>query len=105
MKKEKNPGPLAVFRVRLPSTQSQIQERKKERKKDRKKDRGVLTQVSDPWLVPLNKNTLQRHNTENSKQIFPGKELWGLSPNFHIHVSESDLYISMIRLPILQQEI
>jgi hypothetical protein len=30
---------------------------------------------------------LQRHNTENSKQIFPEKELRGLSPNFHIHVS------------------
>ncbi len=28
--------------------------------------------------------TLQRHNTENSKQIFPEKELRGLSPNFQI---------------------
>ncbi len=27
--------------------------------------------------------TLQRHNTENSKQIFPEKELRRLSPNFH----------------------
>jgi hypothetical protein len=25
-------------------------------------------------------NALQRHNTENSKQLFPGKELQGLSP-------------------------
>ena len=32
---------------------------------------------------------LQRHNTESSKQIFPVKELRGLSPNFHIHVSVS----------------
>ncbi len=48
--------------------------------------------------------TLQRHNTENSKQIFPEKELHGLSPNFHIHVSVSDLYISTIGLPILLQE-
>jgi hypothetical protein len=31
--------------------------------------------------------SLQRHNTENSKQIFPEKELAGVSPNFHIHVS------------------
>ncbi len=31
--------------------------------------------------------TLQRLNTENSKQIVPEKELRGLSPNFHIHVS------------------
>ncbi len=38
-------------------------------------------------------DSLQRHNTENSKQIFPEKELRGLSPDFHIHVSVSDLYI------------
>jgi hypothetical protein len=31
---------------------------------------------------------------QNSKQIFPEIELRGLSPNFHIHVS--DLYIPMI---------
>ncbi len=55
--------------------------------------------------IPLRKAALQRHNTENSKQIFPEKELWGLSPYFHIHVSESDLYIPMIGLPILLQEI
>jgi hypothetical protein len=35
--------------------------------------------------------TLQRHNTENLKLIFPEKELSGLSPNFHIHMSVSDL--------------
>ncbi len=35
----------------------------------------------------------QRHNTENSKQIFSEKELCGLSPNFHIHVSVNNLYI------------
>jgi hypothetical protein len=40
----------------------------------------------------------------NSKQIFPEKELCGLSPNFHIHVSESDLYITTIGLPNLLQE-
>jgi hypothetical protein len=49
-------------------------------------------------------STLQRHNTENLKQIFPEKELRGLSPNFHIHVSVSDLYIPMIGLPILLRE-
>jgi hypothetical protein len=49
-------------------------------------------------------NTLQRHNTENSKQMFPGKELRGLSPNSYIHVSVSDLYITTIGLPILLQE-
>jgi hypothetical protein len=47
---------------------------------------------------------LQRTNTENSKQIFPEKELRGHSPNFHIYVSVSDLYIPTIDLPILLQE-
>jgi hypothetical protein len=47
-----------------------------------------------PLFLALKKySTLQRHNTENSKQIFPDKELLGLSPNFHIHMSVSDLYI------------
>ncbi len=47
---------------------------------------------------------LQRHNTENSKPIFPEKELLGLSPNFYVHLSVSDLYIPTIDLPILLQE-
>jgi hypothetical protein len=46
-------------------------------------------------------DTLQRHNTENSKQKFPKKELRGLSPNFHIHVSVSNLYFPTIGLLIL----
>jgi hypothetical protein len=49
--------------------------------------------------------TLQRTNTENSKQIFPEKELRGHFPNFHINVSVSDLCISSIDQPILLQEI
>ncbi len=49
--------------------------------------------------------TLQRQNTEISKQIFPEKEYRGLSPNFRIHASVSDLYISTIGLPILLEEI
>jgi hypothetical protein len=48
---------------------------------------------------------LHRQNTEISKQIFPEKEYRGLSPNFHIHASVSDLYISTIGLPILLEEI
>jgi hypothetical protein len=48
---------------------------------------------------------LQRRNTENSKQIFPGNELRGHSPNSDIHVSfVSDLYIPPIGLPILLHE-
>ncbi len=47
---------------------------------------------------------LQRHFTENSKQIFPEKELRGLSPNSYIHVSVCNLYIPTIGLPILLKE-
>jgi hypothetical protein len=47
---------------------------------------------------------LERHKTENSKQIFPEKELRGLSPNFHIHVSVSDIYIPTVSLPLLLQK-
>jgi hypothetical protein len=48
--------------------------------------------------------SLQRHNTENSKQVFPEKELRGHNLNFHIHVSVNDLYIPTIDLPILLHE-
>jgi hypothetical protein len=50
-------------------------------------------------------SALQRQNTENLKQIFLEKEYGGLSSNFHIHVSLSELYIPTICLPILLQEI
>jgi hypothetical protein len=36
------------------------------------------------------------HCKENSIFVFPGKELRGLSPNFHIHVYVSDLYLPNI---------
>jgi hypothetical protein len=39
------------------------------------------------------------------KQIFPEKEYRGLSPNLHIHVSVSELYISTLGLPFLLEEI
>ncbi len=58
-------------------------------------------QVQLGWNIPA----LQRTNTENSKQILPDKELRGPSPNFHFHVSVSNLYIPMLDLPILLQEI
>jgi hypothetical protein len=48
--------------------------------------------------------TLQRTYTENSKQIFPEKELRGHSTNFHIHVSVNVLYIPTINLSIMLQE-
>jgi hypothetical protein len=54
--------------------------------------------------MPYNK--LQRHNTENSKQIFPEKEWRGLSLNFHIHLSVNDYtYNPTIGLSILLHEI
>ncbi len=49
--------------------------------------------------------TLQRQNTEISKQIFPDKEYRGLSPSFQIHASVCDLYIPTIGLPILLEEV
>ncbi len=53
----------------------------------------------------LGVSTLQRQNTEISKQIIPEKEYRSLSPNFHIHAPVSDLYIPTIGLPILLEEI
>jgi hypothetical protein len=57
------------------------------------------------YVQYVSTHALQRQNTEISKQIFPEKEYWGLSPNFHIHASVSDLYIPTIGLPILLEEI
>jgi hypothetical protein len=51
---------------------------------------GFLVQI---LLVLL---ALQRNNTENSRKNFPEKELSSHSPNLHIHVSVSDLYIPTI---------
>jgi hypothetical protein len=41
---------------------------------------------------------------KTSKRILSKKELRGISPNVHIDVSVSDLYIPMIALPILLEE-
>jgi hypothetical protein len=62
-----------------------------------------LYKTSLPDSLP-SVNTQQRNKTENSKQIFPEKELRGLCPNFPIHVSVSNLYVPTIDLPILPQE-
>jgi hypothetical protein len=51
------------------------------------------------------RGTLQRKNAEILKQIFPEKEYRGLSPNFHIHVSVSELYIPTMELAFLLEEI
>jgi hypothetical protein len=60
---------------------------------------GIYLIKTDTGWVSIRTYALQRHNTENSKQIFPEKELRGLSPNFHINVSVIDLYIPTIILP------
>jgi hypothetical protein len=44
------------------------------------------------------------HCKEISIYVFPEKELRGLSPNFHIHVSVSNLYITPLGLPIFLQQ-
>jgi hypothetical protein len=55
------------------------------------------------------RNPLVLYIAKNPQQIFktniPRKQLRGHSPNFHIHVSVSDLYIPTIDLSILLQEI
>ncbi len=71
---------------------------------------ALIRTASSPPIAKVKENnkyhvTLQRQNTEISKQILPEKEYRGLSPNFRIHVSVSDLYIPRIGLPILLKEI
>jgi hypothetical protein len=56
-------------------------------------------------IESLTDDTLQRQNAEYLKHIFPEKEYRGLSPNFHIHVSVSELYIPTMGLPVLVEEI
>ncbi len=65
-----------------------------------------LTRLSEEsFVVAEICHTLQRQNTEISKQIFPEKEYRDLSPNFHIHASVTDLYIPTMGHPILLEEI
>ncbi len=60
--------------------------------------------LSKIGLATLCAPALQRHNTENAKQLFSEEKLLGLSPNFHISVYVSDLYIPTIGQTILLQE-
>ncbi len=64
------------------------------------KGAGVRAQLEKEFRYKL-----QRKNAENLKQIFPEKDYRGLSPNFHIHVSVSDLYTPTMGLPFLLEEI
>jgi hypothetical protein len=54
---------------------------------------------------PHCKETIPKtRNKYSQKYGFPEIKLSGFSPNFHIHVSVSDLHIPTIGLPILLQE-
>jgi hypothetical protein len=64
----------------------------------------LFSRVVARGFIP-GRDTLQRQNAEKLKQIFPEKGYWGLSPNFHILVSVSELYISTMGLPVLLEEI
>jgi hypothetical protein len=55
----------------------------------------VYPEVGDPYPIHCHKNPIY---------VFPEKELCGLRPDFHIHVSVSDLFIPRIGLPILLEE-
>jgi hypothetical protein len=57
------------------------------------------------YIARLYTSAQQRQNAENLKQIFPEKEYRGLSPNFHLHVTLNELYIPMMGLPFLLEEI
>ncbi len=56
------------------------------------------------WWIWVLSYTLQRYCTEHRKKIFPERKLRGLSPNFYIHLSVSDLNILRISLPICLQQ-
>jgi hypothetical protein len=53
---------------------------------------GATVSLPAGW-IPVPTATLQRENTEISKQIFPEKKYRGLSPYFHIHASVWEIYI------------
>ncbi len=55
-------------------------------------------------LVRQNEAIASLHCHENPIYVFPEKELRALSPNFHIHVSVSDLYIPGNGLHIFLQQ-
>ncbi len=64
----------------------------------------VHKRLKNTVSVGVKRHHAAKNQYQNSKLIFPEKELRGHSPNFHIHVSVSDLYIFTIDLPILLQE-
>ncbi len=53
------------------------------------------------YQVPVNQAPV--HGKENPIYVLLEKKLFSLSPDFHIHVSVSDLYIPTIGPPIFLQ--
>jgi hypothetical protein len=58
----------------------------------------------EKWLFSCSIRMYVYTATKIQYYVFPEKELGGLSPNFHIHVSVSDLYIPRIGLHIFLQQ-
>jgi hypothetical protein len=59
------------------------------------KERNILrafAKIVSSFAAPTEFCFLILHCKENPIYVFPEKKLRGLSPNFHIHVSVSDLY-------------
>jgi hypothetical protein len=56
------------------------------------------------YILQVTLLTVKR-NTPFTPTLVAVEKDWGLSPNFHIHVSVSDLYIPTIGLPILLEKI
>jgi hypothetical protein len=56
--------------------------------------------LRDNCMVKRIKDAINTHSNENPIYVFLFWELGGLSPNFHIHASVSDLYIPKIGLHI-----
>ncbi len=61
------------------------------------------TYVQNAWLISTG-HLATLHCKEISIYVLLEKEFRGLSPNFHIHVSVSDIYIPRISPPIFLQQ-
>jgi hypothetical protein len=57
---------------------------------------SLLVMVNTTFLHMCRKSKYRTQCKENPSYVFLFWKLHSLSPNFHIHVSVSDLYISMI---------
>jgi hypothetical protein len=55
----------------------------------------LVMPVKEIFILPM-ASLVSPHCKGISIYVFPKKELHGLSPNLHIHVSVSDLYIPRI---------